>query len=165
MLWLFPKSTSKRRYWFQSNQPSLCYDAVPPGLSMWGQSFLPRAPDNSLSMACSKIWITAGQRLLLGAKWLQLCRLEVCGGKGWSGSQQIITVIGALNAHWCSTHHTRPLLRREAGRGKGASNIEMPWCENPLILPVTQPNWEEPREAQSELFLAEQGRTRTPDTD
>lgn len=37
MLQVFPQSTSKRKYWFQSNQQSLCYDAVLPGLSMWGQ--------------------------------------------------------------------------------------------------------------------------------
>lgn len=81
MLQLFLQSTSKRRHRFQSNQQSLCCDAVLLGLSTWGQSFLPRALNTSLSMVRIELWIIVGQRLLLGAKWLQLCRSEVCRGR------------------------------------------------------------------------------------
>lgn len=41
------------------NQQSLCYIALLPGLSMWDKSFLPRAPNTSLSTALNHCWAEA----------------------------------------------------------------------------------------------------------
>jgi hypothetical protein len=112
-------------------------------------SSLPRAPNNFLSDACPEPWITAGQRLLLGAKWLQLCWFKVCKGRE-PGDHYI-----------CWIPRT---YQEEPARSKEVRKLECPGVRAFWCVP-SSPNWDKPEEAPSVLFLAQQERSKRQDMD